>query len=52
VQTVTKLTEELKQKIIHIVQTAMGYPFTIGVQQVDDIPRAASGKYEEFKSVL
>lgn len=41
-----------EQTIIPIVQSLFGYPFNIHFVYVDDIPRSARGKYEDFKSEL
>ena len=35
-----------------IIQEKFHYPFNVRVIEVDDIPRAANGKFEEFKSDL
>jgi len=45
-------TQEEKDELQAIVQNKFHYPFNVRVIEVDDIPREANGKFEEFKSDL
>jgi len=44
------ITQEKQQRIIDIIQSAIGYPFEIKINIVNEIERAKSGKFEEFIS--
>jgi len=44
------LTDAEKADIQANVQQVLRYPFNVEIFEVEDIPRAANGKYEEFKS--
>ena len=41
--------EKLLESMLH---NSLGYPFTVRFAYVDDIPRAASGKYQDFISEI
>lgn len=43
-------TSAEKTEVQAIVQKKFHYPFRVNIIEVDDIPRAANGKFEEFKS--
>jgi phenylacetate-CoA ligase len=43
-------TDTEKHEVQAIVQKKFHYPFNVNIIEVDDIPRAANGKFEEFKS--
>lgn len=43
-------TQTEKSEVQSIVQKKFHYPFRVNIIEVDDIPRAANGKFEEFKS--
>jgi phenylacetate-CoA ligase len=44
------LTREEKQSLIAALQACLGYPFRMTIQQMEEIPRAASHKFEDFIS--
>jgi len=46
------LTEGEKDKIREWVVTKLDYPFTVFITIVEDIPRTASGKYQDFVSEI
>ncbi len=46
------LDYEQTRKMDDVLQESLGYPFKINYRYVDDIPRSASGKYEDFMSEL
>lgn len=50
VMTEAEITEQLSQQVIEIIQKAAGHPFRIQIKKETDLPRSASGKYEEFIS--
>lgn len=52
VQTEQIITKEIKEQATNIIQSAMGHPFNILIHATDNIQRAPSGKYEEFKSEI
>ncbi len=39
-------------RLIAVLQDCLDYPFNITLSQVDDIPRSAGNKYEDFVSLL
>lgn len=41
---------DTKQRAVEIIQSSLDYPFEIDICLVDVIPRANSGKFEEFVS--
>jgi len=45
------ITQDQEQQVTAIVRKSLGYPFTIKFTYMDEIPRAKSGKYEEFVSL-
>jgi phenylacetate-CoA ligase len=45
-------TNAEKKEVQAIMQKKFHYPFKVNIIEVDDIPRAANGKFEEFKSDL
>ena len=45
-------TDDEKNEVQAIIQKKFHYPFRVNVIEVSDIPRAANGKFEEFKSDL
>ncbi len=47
-----KLSPEDEDKLRDILIDRLGYPFTIAFTYFDEIPRGASGKFEDFKSEL
>jgi len=47
-----QLCEEEKKQLLGKYQTLLGVSFTIKLQLVESIERSASGKYEEFMSLL
>ncbi|MFC1689898.1 phenylacetate--CoA ligase family protein [Pseudomonadota bacterium] len=49
---VRPFTDAEKDEVQAIVQKKFHYPFNVNIIEVDDIPRAANGKFEEFKSDL
>lgn len=44
------LTKSTESRIAHELNKKFGYPFEYRFVYVEDIPRAANGKFEEFKS--
>jgi len=44
------VTSEQETRLTHIVRHSLGYAFRITFTYLDEIPRAANGKYEEFIS--
>lgn len=46
------LTPDEADLFVHRLQARFGYPFDIGLCYLDGIPRAPSGKYEDFISEL
>jgi len=52
IQTGVDLTPAIQQDMASIIQSAMGYAFTLSFAATDNIPRAPSGKFEEFVSRL
>jgi phenylacetate-CoA ligase len=50
VMTAVDISTTLEQQIREIIQQAAGYPFRISICKEEDLPRSASGKYEEFIS--
>ncbi len=46
------LTEDDRASVTAIVHERLGEVFKVSVEEVETIPRGASGKYEEFKSEL
>lgn len=47
-----KLTAQEEDSLRDIVVNRLGYPFAINFSYFDEIPRGASGKFEDFKSEL
>lgn len=45
-----ELTDDIRRDVTNIITAAIGYPFSIEIQKVEKIDRAASGKFEEFVS--
>lgn len=45
-------TDAEKSEVQAIIQKKLHYPFRVNLIEVSDIPRAANGKFEEFKSDL
>lgn len=43
-------TEEERDEVQAVLQKKLHYPFNVNIIEVDDISRAANGKFEEFKS--
>jgi phenylacetate-CoA ligase len=43
-------SDEERKEIQAILQKKLNYPFNVNIIEVEDIPRAANGKFEEFKS--
>jgi len=43
-------TAEEREEVQSVLQKKLHYPFNVNITEVDDIPRAANGKFEEFKS--
>ncbi len=46
------LSPEEQQQLIAVLRDCLGYPFRIGFQYLDQIPRGANFKYEDFVSEL
>ncbi len=46
------LTGEQKDQLGRVLQEDLGYPFKFAITEVDEIPRAANGKYEDFRSEI
>jgi phenylacetate-CoA ligase len=44
------LTAEEEAEIVDIITSALGHPFNIRINPVIEIPRAPSGKFEDFRS--
>ena len=44
------LTPEQETKIKELIVRCLGYPFRISISYHDDIPKSATGKFEEFVS--
>lgn len=44
------MNKEQEKRLAEVVRNALGYPFVIGFSYLDEIPRSASGKFEEFLS--
>ncbi|MEC9340935.1 MAG: phenylacetate--CoA ligase family protein [Pseudomonadota bacterium] len=42
------LTEDETLRLVSVVRDSIGHPFAIRVEPVTEIPRSASGKFEEF----
>lgn len=47
-----KISIDKQQHLIETINQAIGYNFSITIEQVDKIPRGNSGKYEEFLSEI
>ncbi len=45
-------SDEERDEVQAILRKKLHYPFNVNIIEVDDIPRAANGKFEEFKSDL
>lgn len=50
--TSSKLTEAGEDKLKALLRAQFGYPFRIAVSYPDEIPRSASGKFEDFLSEI
>lgn len=46
------LSAEEKRKLVAALQGCLGYPFEMEVQELDEIPRHASHKFEDFVSEI
>jgi len=46
------ITDKEKDDLTKMFHQTLGYPFNVNIVQLDDIPRSAGGKYEEFVSML
>jgi phenylacetate-CoA ligase len=46
------LTDEEAERMRSLILDALGYPFTLNLTPVDDIPRHPSGKFEDFMSEM
>jgi phenylacetate-CoA ligase len=46
------LTDEQKNRLGHALGNKLGHPFAFTFTEVDEIPHAPSGKYEDFRSEL
>ena len=46
------LTAEEEERLKSVILEYLGHPFTLGFTYVDEIPRSAGGKYEDFVSVV
>lgn len=46
------LTPEQEEEIRRMTVKQMGHPFNVRIAYHDEIPRSASGKFEEFKSLV
>jgi phenylacetate-CoA ligase len=42
------LAGEQKDRLARVLQVDLGYPFRFAITEVDEIPRAPNGKYEDF----
>jgi len=41
-----------EKRLAEVIQTSLGYPFLVSFSYLDEIPRSASGKFEEFLSEI
>ncbi|MEE8213348.1 MAG: phenylacetate--CoA ligase family protein, partial [Alphaproteobacteria bacterium] len=46
------LTGDEEERLKSVILEYLGHPFTLRFTYVDEIPRSASGKYEDFLSVI
>ncbi len=46
------LTDDEENALRECFNTSLGYPFTLEFNYVDEIPRSANGKFEDFKSEI
>ena len=46
------LTAEEEERLKSVILEYLGHPFTLGFTYVDEIPRSAGGKYEDFLSLV
>ena len=46
------LTPDEQSEIRNLVNEQLGYPFELPIVYVDEIPREASGKYQDYRSEL
>jgi hypothetical protein len=46
------VSEASRLEMTRIITEAMGYPFDVQFEQLEQIPRGHNGKYEEFLSEL